>query len=346
MKSAVQSMVPNREASFCGASVDAGYVSKALNANKYDYIVVAVAEDGYKGFIVAYDVEDGVYLDVVCSLPGFGGPLIENFMNFVKKEMLGNLSLSSLINVLGLYPKYGFKFRKNCSGPIFDFKSTYPELWAAYSAKARQLSEIARERNRREGRNDITETMVAYDEPIMIDVMKILIGEGLMGDNNSDACKNRTLATLPRDALQKFLKDNDCGVDGFSMVDCHYLSYPRPMEFYQTWLRTIQTYGNDAPAMVLVPGYDITFPYGVVQLKAENYTSYTARERGVGRTRAALASEKRLLAALDDRSQVITRAASRVSGPRGVMALKATRAPRVAVNVKTGNPYSLRSRVM
>lgn len=292
---AVKSMLA-QQVPICGRNVDPDYVLRALNADKYDYIVVAEAEDGYKGFIVAYDVEDGVYLDVVCAQRGFGGPLIQNFMAFVKNEQLGNLSLSSLINVLAFYDKLGFKFRKQCGGPVFDFKTEFPDLWAKYKAKALQLSEIANARGPL-----VRETQVAYEEPVMIQVMQILIAQGLMGEFNANACKNKDLAQLSIPALQSFLKSKSCGSDGFTMIDCNVpppLRYPSPIAMYSRWIDINRS--RFIPSEVVFENYG-SIPWNVVELKSENFVKH---------------------------QMIVDRAK------------KATKKPRVAVNVKTDRPMT------
>lgn len=197
----------------CRGNVRPGYVKGQLDDDKYDYLCLGFTESPnitFQGFITAYDDENGVYLDVVCANQGYGGSLIKGFQEFVKSQRLGNLSLSTLINVIGVYLKFGFNFRKSCSEPPFVLSERFPDLWQAYEATAR----------------GIPSTIEAYDNDVMLSTIKVLTLNGFMAPKNALQCMNPSAAAGPLDKFRDFVKRYECAADGFTMIQCNDASYP------------------------------------------------------------------------------------------------------------------------
>jgi hypothetical protein len=201
------------ENDLCRGNVKPGYVLGQLDDDQYDYLCLGFTESPnitFQGFITAYDDENGVYLDVVCANQGYGGPIIKGFSEFVRSQRLGNLTLSSLINVIGVYLKSGFNFRKSCSEPPFVLSERFPELWEAYSAITKF----------------IPTTQKAYDNDVMLTTMKVLTLNGFMSSKNALQCMNMSIAAGPLDKYRNFVKRYGCASDGFTMIQCIDASYP------------------------------------------------------------------------------------------------------------------------
>jgi len=85
--------------------------------NKAEIIFIARHDSKAVGFILAnMNGVNEIYLAVICSDPGMGGPLIDFFLKYADDRNL-SVSLEAMPNVLGFYSKdkYGFQFRQSCS---------------------------------------------------------------------------------------------------------------------------------------------------------------------------------------------------------------------------------------
>lgn len=92
---------------------------------KYDVVALIADTFGtFQGFCVLYFDDEGIYIDVICSYPGFGGHLLKAVLAAVdmtntdgNPRPWGNVTLSSLWSVFELYPKFDFQFRSSCDTP-------------------------------------------------------------------------------------------------------------------------------------------------------------------------------------------------------------------------------------
>lgn len=66
---------------------------------------------GHSNNLPAYEA----YIDIICSCPGSGKFLLEQFITFAESNNFNAISLSSLPNVLGYYPKFDFLHRHSCN---------------------------------------------------------------------------------------------------------------------------------------------------------------------------------------------------------------------------------------
>lgn len=292
----------------CRGNVGAEYIKKRLSADKYDYLCLGFTNVNgvieYQSFITAYDDENGVYIDVICSKLGYGGPILSGFQEFVRSQRLGNITLSTLINVIGVYTRAGFNFRTSCNDDPFVLETYNPALWQAYLERVKDKD------------NPVPNTAAAYDIPLMMRVIQILTRRGFMAPLNATACMNARIADFPEDLpddhplfLQfgEYIRRYECAVDGFTMMYCIDAAYPSLSNILALRLRT-------------------GLPEIVVSLKVLNYETKTVaglygREGRVTRSQAAAAG---------------------VGPPPAVPALK-KKSERTRVNVKTGKVFTTSS---
>jgi hypothetical protein len=153
------------------------------------------------GFISAKVDDDGprqgLYIDVICAVSN-GTNLLHYFIAYAKAQGKAFVGLSSLPSVLSYYPKYGFEFRKTCTGgPLARLPDTIPAL----------LAEL-----KRSGRPFPKTSINTYAHDPYTDFMIELHDKDLSVKKSGKCAK----AKITKDEL----KEDDCGEDGFSMKRC------------------------------------------------------------------------------------------------------------------------------
>lgn len=100
--------------------VNKDYVKERKQLYKIIFTSYAHYESIINGFILAFPIRDGIYIDVICAKKGHGGGLLDTFIDMCKTRNI-NVYLSSLVNVIGFYLKKGFRFLHKCGGKEIDY---------------------------------------------------------------------------------------------------------------------------------------------------------------------------------------------------------------------------------
>jgi hypothetical protein len=145
------------------------------------------------GFLIGYDIEDGFYLDVICSAPGTGRYLLTAFIQYYRSRSAGAITLSALPTVLTYYPRFGFTFRKSCMEAPLQIP---PEIEFGVANRVANKA--------------VPGTIEqAYDDPVFEQLLEYL--QYYDYNVKKDGCS-------PNDI--KRIKQNDCGEDGYTMKLC------------------------------------------------------------------------------------------------------------------------------
>lgn len=127
----------------CGGEVNQDYLfDEDRTAN--DVFVLFENASGkfdFLGFVLAYkDGHQAVYLDVICSKPGFGQKVLKGFIHFAMAFGATQVRLSSLPNVLRFYPRFKFEYRNSCAdGPAYVPESVIAEADKILPEKRRTI---------------------------------------------------------------------------------------------------------------------------------------------------------------------------------------------------------------
>lgn len=218
------------EANYCGGNVAPSYIlgdstkEGVFDSNPIRLVVKGpapkahptrggkIAENMSVGFLIGRQVKEGrgssartgVYLDVVCAMRGIGVELLSYFHKLVVAANLGDfIKLSSLANVITLYPKHGYKFKKDC-----------------FSGRdAISLPESFRSRDFTKDPPPIN-TESAYKDAQYMDFMHgVLHKEGLTVKKEK-GCIDTSISKAQ-------FESDDCAEDGFSMAKCDLSDVPK-----------------------------------------------------------------------------------------------------------------------
>jgi len=74
-----------------------------------------------RGFVLCYDDEEGLFIDVICSTKGYGSFMMDVLLAYYADRNPDHaVTLHSLPSVLTYYPQFGFAFRQSCMEPSID----------------------------------------------------------------------------------------------------------------------------------------------------------------------------------------------------------------------------------
>ncbi len=181
---------------FCNFAVSPDYVRDNLKKNHL--LVVMTKGTDLIGFIMANRKADGgVYLDVICAKEN-GQHLLQFFMQFCEHTVHAPyIELSSIMNVLAFYPRFGFQHRRDCgAGPITGMS---PEF-AAY-LKEKSVKGILKEQE------DF------YNDPYVLNHIMQLYSRGLSQTRKPKVCSKKKLSAAR-------FRQYKCARDGFVMRKC------------------------------------------------------------------------------------------------------------------------------
>lgn len=183
-----------------------GYISKGYLNNAFEYknnnmVMLMYTKVGdkndYVGFILAKSnikkKEKKIHLDVICSKKGYGGALLNFFLDYVDSEKYTSVHLDSLPHVLTYYPKFDFKHRASCDNP--EVLAEMPE----------SLKQRIKDKKPLPVTSDDT-----YDDD---DYVKFMLDLHKKGFGKKDPPCDGKLT-------RKRLKEGDCGSRGYSMYRC------------------------------------------------------------------------------------------------------------------------------
>lgn len=191
----------------CAGNVDESYISSRFTASN---ILIAMGPEketeGMKGrkiididpigFVMGKHLARDLYIDIICSTL-YGNNLLKYVTDLAQTKGCMSVTLNSLPSVLTYYPRYGFKFRKNCGPPDVEYEGS------ALQTKAGAL-----------GRDGLPRTSnQAYDIPEYVEFMKLLHAADLNKKKDGLCGKGRTIT-------HKNIKDAECGTDGYTMTKC------------------------------------------------------------------------------------------------------------------------------
>lgn len=181
---------------FCSFAVNPSYVKDTLKDN---HLLLEMSKDTVPiGFIIAkYTADGGIYLDVICAKEK-GQQLLHFFIELCQHTLhVVYIELSSIMNVLAFYPRYGFQHRRDCgAGPITGMS---PEF-ASY------LKEKTIHGNFKE-QDDF------YNDPYVLQYLTELHKRGLTQTKEPKVCRRKTLSGLR-------FRQYKCARDGFVMRKC------------------------------------------------------------------------------------------------------------------------------
>lgn len=197
-------------ATYCGTNINEEYLKAQQSKSKNPMIFILsrfLISSGDTlmpeslGFILSREEEEGtgVYLDVICTAPGFGRLFLDFFHDFVFSDPTHEyIKLSSLANVLTLYPKFGYEFRRTCHGaPLATLSTKLTE---------RVATKVPPPPN----------TTAAYADSDYLDFMyDTLYKTADLGVREAEDCKK----LVPFISRRQFIK-SDCAQDGFTMIKC------------------------------------------------------------------------------------------------------------------------------
>lgn len=187
----------------CKNAVRSGYVTDRTRPAPTVVVVYSVKESTRRGrtiedltphgFLLAFDDEEGQYIDIICADHGLGRTLLLSFIQYVQDKDLGSVTLSSLPTVLTYYPKFGFEFRKSCRDPAIKVpERLQQDINELVAAKA-----LPRTRDE------------AYDNPVYAKLLQFLQTRDL--NVKKEGCTKYNARSF---------KSNDCGLDGYTMKKC------------------------------------------------------------------------------------------------------------------------------
>jgi hypothetical protein len=191
----------------CAGNVDESYITSRFTPSN---VLIAMGPEketeGIKGrkiididpigFVMAKHEARDLYIDVICSTL-YGNYLLKYVTDLAQTKGCASVTLNSLPSVLTYYPKYGFKFRKDCGPPDVVYEGS------ALQTKAAAL-----------GRDGLPKTSSqAYDIAEYVEFMKLLHAADLNKKKDGLCGKGRTITS-------KNIKDAECGTDGYTMTKC------------------------------------------------------------------------------------------------------------------------------
>ena len=176
----------------CRDQVDPDYVEKSLRRRYEPITHVAVLTDSTeaKAFLTMMKEGSKVFIDVICSQPGFGKTLILGVLKWIDDNRVTDVELHALPGVLFYYQQYGFNFRKSCTDAPTVFGAEDKSLYLAQ--KIQFFNE-------------------AQTNPIAVQYLKMLQEQNL----------NIKKEKCPANASAKDIADNNCARDGYEMHRCN-----------------------------------------------------------------------------------------------------------------------------
>ncbi len=186
------------EEPFCTYSIVPSYVKDVLALNG---LLAILKDDGLSvGFILARETDDGgIYLDVICSKEGTGGAFLEFFIAMCEDQGARYVELSSLINVLAFYPRYGFEHRKSCV--------------SGEGAEIAMSAELANHIKKGVKEGQLKKYTDYYADPHILRYVMELHARGYTQTVDPPVCKKRSLSGAR-------YRQYHCARDGFAMRKC------------------------------------------------------------------------------------------------------------------------------
>jgi hypothetical protein len=185
------------ENNVCRGQVDVSYVTAGLRlrSSPVTHVAVLFQANEPKGFMTMVRNESKLFIDVICSEPGFGKPMIVSVLSWADTARIRDVELHALPGVLFYYQQYGFDFRKSCSDKPVVFT---PEQRAEYLSQKIQFYNEAE------------------NNPIAIQYLKLLQERSL----NLKRYDRKGHAICGPEASLEEISNKQCAEDGYMMHRC------------------------------------------------------------------------------------------------------------------------------
>jgi len=185
----------------CKNQIKTAFVQNALRANTHFFVIYRgdVDKEIYPyGFICARPEGTGYFLDLICATK-YGGDLLKFFIKWCTAKKASHIHLHALPQVMGLYTKFGFQFRRGCSdSAIPETKEFKAKVAAAGKAFPSSTPDVW------------TNDDFKYVREMVLKLQKM----GFSGaDHEPEGC-------LSPDLDEETFKKLECGNDGYTMVRC------------------------------------------------------------------------------------------------------------------------------
>lgn len=185
----------------CKNQIGAVFIQTSLRENTHFFVLYRgdVDKEIYPyGFICARPEGTGYFLDLICATK-HGADLLKFFIKWCTTKKASHIHLHALPQVMGLYTKFGFQFRRGCSdSAIPETKEFKAKVAAAGKAFPSSLPDVW------------TNDDFKYVREMVLKLQK----RGFSASDNEPA------GCLSPDLDEETLKELNCGIDGYTMVRC------------------------------------------------------------------------------------------------------------------------------
>jgi len=183
----------------CKNEISSEFIRRGIIQNRTFFIIYKGkgVEIYPYGFIFARPEGTGYFLDLICANQ-YGGELLKFFIKWCTSKRQQFIHLHAQDQVIGLYTKFGFEFRRDCSSPALPETK---EFAAAVKTKGREFPK-SRVSVWKDGEYKYVREMILT-----------LQRRGFSAKEHNPGCNSPTLTEQGYHAL-------DCGGNGYTMVRC------------------------------------------------------------------------------------------------------------------------------
>jgi hypothetical protein len=150
------------------------------------------------GFLFARPEGTGYFLDLICATQN-GRDLLAFFIKWCSRAGAQFIHLHALPQVIGLYTKFGFEFRKGCSDkPLPSTKEFSARVRTEGKAFPKSIEDVW------------TDDKFKYVREMVLNLQK----------NGFSAYENAPAECFSPDLTEETFKEYGCGTEGYTMVRC------------------------------------------------------------------------------------------------------------------------------
>ena len=197
LKSLIKSIPGNP----CKNQIGTVFMQKSLRENTHFFVLYkgdAEKEIYPYGFIFARPEGTGYFLDLICATKN-GAELLKFFIKWCTAKKASHIHLHALPQVMGLYTKFGFQFRRGCADSVIpetkEFKTKVTAAGKAFPSSAPDVW---------------TNDDFKYVREMVINLQK----SGFSASpHEPDGC-------FSPDLDEETFRELGCGNDGYTMVRC------------------------------------------------------------------------------------------------------------------------------
>ena len=186
----------------CRNQIGTVFMQSALRENTHFFMLYRgdpIGEIYPYGFICARPEGTGYFLDLICATK-YGADVLKFFIKWCTAKKATHIHLHALPQVLGLYTKFGFQFRRGCSeSPIPETKEFKAKVAAAGKVFPSSLPDV--------WNNDDFK----YVREMVLRLQK----------SGFSASTHEPEECLSPDLTEKRYRELVCGDDGHTMVRCN-----------------------------------------------------------------------------------------------------------------------------